>query len=106
MYNDINHTSFSWLPDGPQLLPAAGAKPFLNETRPSFVLPNDIVLKPAIHFLHAFHESILLCSGCEGILLSFLFLLSPVDGNGMFSVDLRLGPAVAVGNAARTASPR
>ena len=44
MYNETNHTSFSWLRVLYQMLPAAGARPFLNETRPLFVLPNDTVL--------------------------------------------------------------
>ena len=42
MYNETNHTSFSWL-GGHRLLPAAGARPLANETRPSFVFPNDTV---------------------------------------------------------------
>jgi|TARA_R100000479_G_scaffold156804_1_gene93402 hypothetical protein len=40
-YNDINHTSFSWLSAMHQLLPAAGDRPVANETRPLLVFLND-----------------------------------------------------------------
>jgi hypothetical protein len=42
MYSETNHMSFSWRGRHQQVT-AAGARPFLDETRPSFVVPNDTV---------------------------------------------------------------
>jgi hypothetical protein len=54
MYNETNHTSFSWLGLQSCLPSAAGARSVVNETRSLFTVPNESVLKPAIHLLHAF----------------------------------------------------